>query len=175
MIDDLTLSIKDKIAAEAPKFIIGVSVSEAPKVLMVQLGRDEEAAVVVDSVMDDSPAAKAGVKQFDVILKAAGESVHSAPDLTKAVKSSEGKELEFVLLRSGKELKIDITPRPNEPVRRTYTGDGTIHFGPAVMERRSIGHLESMYGPGSLQEEIKALRKDMAELKEMVEKLKAEK
>jgi hypothetical protein len=175
LIDDLTFNIKEKIAAEAPKFIIGVSVSEAPKVLMVQLGKDEEVAVVVDSVMDDSPAAKAGVKQYDLILKAAGEPVHSAPQLTKAVKSSDGKAIELVLLRAGKELKVDITPRPNEPVRHTKLSDGVIHFGPAVMERRAMGPGEAMFGPGALQEEMKALRKDMAELKEMMEKLKAEK
>lgn len=174
LIDDLTVNI-DKIAAEAPKFIIGVSVSEAPRVLMIQLGREEEAAVVVDSVMDDSPAAKAGVKQYDLILKASGEPIHSAPELTKAVKASEGKAIELVLLRTGKELKIDITPRPNEPTRYTTVSDGVIHFGPALIERQVMGPREGLFGPGALQEEMKALRKDMAELKEMVEKLKDEK
>jgi hypothetical protein len=173
LIGNLTDSIKDEIASEVPKFIIGVSVSEAPEALMVQLGRENDSAVVVDSVIEDSPAAKAGVKQFDLILKAAGEPVHSAPELTKAVKSSEGKPIELVLLRTGKELKVEITPRPNEPVRRTKVSDGTIHFGPAVMERRFMG--EAMLGPGPLHEEIKALRKDMAELKKAVEELKTQK
>jgi hypothetical protein len=176
LIEGLTLGIKERAAAEAPKFIIGVSVSEAPEALMVQLGREDDSAVVVDSVIDDSPAAKAGVKQFDLILKAAGEPVHSAPELTKAVKSSEGEEIELVLMRKGKELKVAITPRPNELIRRTKTSsDGVLHFGPAVMERRSMNLGEATFGPGPLHEEIKALRKDMAELKKAVEELKMQK
>jgi hypothetical protein len=175
LVNDLTLNIRGKIAAEAPKFIIGVSVSEAPDALMAQLGREEESAVVVDAVVDESPAAKAGVKKFDVILKAAGEKIGTPVELTKAVKSSDGKEVEIVLLRAGKEMTVEVTPRPNEPVK-TKISDGTIHFGPAVMERRMMGLAgEPGFGPGPLHEEIKALRKDVAELKKMLEELKAQK
>jgi hypothetical protein len=176
LINELTFSIKDKIANEAPKFIIGVSVSEAPDALMAQLGREEESAVVVDAVVEESPAAKAGVKKFDVILKAAGEKIGTPVELTKAVKSSDGKEVEIVLLRAGKEMTVEITPRPNEPVKFTKVHDGVIHFGPALMERRMMGMPgEGGFGPGPLHEELKALRKDVAELKKMVEELKAQK
>jgi membrane-associated protease RseP (regulator of RpoE activity) len=174
LINDLTHRMRDKAAADVPRFIIGVSVSEAPDALMAQLGRENDSAVVVDSVMDDSPAAKAGVRKFDLILKAGGEPIGSPADLTKAVKSSDGKALALALLRSGKEMNVEITPRPNEPVKPRVS-DGMIHFGPAVIDRKMMHSGDVMFGPGPMLEEIKALRKDVAELKKMVEELKASK
>jgi hypothetical protein len=50
-----------------------------------------------------------------------------------------------------------------------------IHFGPAVMDRKMMHAGDVMFGPGPLLEEIKGLRKDVAELKKMVEELKASK
>jgi hypothetical protein len=165
-------------ASQVPKFIIGVSVSEAPEVLFSQLGMSDVSAVVVDSVLDESPAAKAGVQKFDMILKANGASVASPADLTKAVKESDGKEIELVLMRSGKELTAKVTPRANDDAGPKATvSDGMIHFGPAFMDRRMMmgSPGEPMLGPGPLHEDLKALRKDVAELKKLVEDLKTAK
>ncbi|HVJ67818.1 MAG TPA: PDZ domain-containing protein, partial [Caulifigura sp.] len=182
VIGELTARVKD--GGEAPRFIIGVSVSEAPDVVLNQIGKPELAAVVVDSVVDDSPAQKAGVKKFDLILKAAGEPVKSPGELTKAVKSAEGKEIELVLVRTGKEMKVQVTPKSNEPVpAKVKVSDGTIQFGPGMMLNRpgmaggpmGMGGMAMGMAPGNVMEEIKGLRKDIEELKKMIEELKAAK
>ena len=174
LITELTARVKDS-GGEAPKFVIGVSVSEAPPVVLTQIGKPDAAAVVVDAVVEESPAEKAGVKKFDLILKAAGEPVKSAGDLTKVVKSSDGKEIELMLVRTGQEVKVTVTPKPNEPeVTKAKIADGMIQFGPAMMMNRQFigpGQMPGM-APGNLLEEIKAVRKDIEELKKMVEELK---
>ena len=174
LIGELTSRVKES-GGEAPKFVIGVSVSEAPPVVLTQIGKPDAAAVVVDAVVEESPAEKAGVKKFDLILKAAGEPVKSAGDLTKVVKSSDGKEIELMLVRTGQEVKVTVTPKPNEPeVTKAKIADGMIQFGPAMMMNRQFigpGQMPGM-APGNLLEEIKAVRKDIEELKKMVEELK---
>ena len=181
VIGELTARVKE--GGEAPKFIIGVSVSEAPAVVLNQIGKPELAAVVVDSVVEESPAQKAGVKKFDLILKAAGEPVKSPAELTKAVKSADGKEIELILVRTGKELKVSVTPKSNDPSpAKVKVSDGTIQFGPGMMLNRQVagvpmamGGMAMGMGPGNLMEEIKGLRKDIEELKKMIEELKAAK
>ncbi|HVJ87558.1 MAG TPA: PDZ domain-containing protein [Caulifigura sp.] len=174
LITELTARVKDS-GGETPKFVIGVSVSEAPPVVLTQIGKPDAAAVVVDTVVEESPAQKAGVMKFDLILKAAGEPVKSAGDLTKAVKSSDGKEIELVLVRTGKEVKVTVAPKPTDPeAMKAKIADGMIQFGPAMMMNRQFigpGQMPGM-APGNLLEEIKAVRKDIEELKKMVEELK---
>jgi len=176
LIGKLTERINEKAGTEPPRFVIGVQVVEAPEVVLSQIGKPDVKAVVVQSVVEQSPAEKAGVRKLDLILKAAGEPVGSPGDLTNVVKSADGKEIELVLVRSGKELTVNVSPKSNEQADTWRTvNDATIYFGPAMMERRLLLANEPGGPNGALLEEIKGLRKDVEELKKLVEELKASK
>ncbi len=64
------------------------------------------------------PAKSAGIEKDDIILSVNGQTPESAVDVTEAVKSSEGKMLEFVLLRGEDEISVSVVP-----VQSKETGD----------------------------------------------------
>ncbi len=67
--------------------------------------------LLLDGVRDDSPAAKAGIKAGDKIVKLAGRDVHNVYDYTYALgEMKAGQEYEVELLRGGERLTFKITP-----------------------------------------------------------------
>jgi serine protease Do len=67
--------------------------------------------VVVESVSTDSPAAKAGIRNGDVIVEFDGERVRSARQLTRLVQETpEGRAVQAVLLREGQRTPVTVTP-----------------------------------------------------------------
>ncbi len=65
----------------------------------------------LDGVRDDSPAAKAGIKAGDVIVKMAGRDVRNVYDYTYALgEMKAGVEYEVELMRGGERLKLKIIP-----------------------------------------------------------------
>jgi hypothetical protein len=72
--------------------------------------------LIVVQVLPDSPAAKAGVQQHDILLKIGDGDVHTIEDLIKGVSESGEKEIKLLLLRGGKEQAISVKPaeRPSD-------------------------------------------------------------
>ena len=72
---------------------------------------DSSDGLLLDGVRDESPAAKAGIKAGDKIVKLAGREVHNVYDYTYALgEMKAGQEYEVELLRGGERLKLKITP-----------------------------------------------------------------
>jgi len=72
---------------------------------------DSNDGLLLDGVRDDSPAAKAGIKGGDRIVKLAGRDVHNVYDYTYALgEMKAGQEYEVELLRGGERLKLKLTP-----------------------------------------------------------------
>ena len=72
---------------------------------------DSGDGLLLDGVRDDSPAAKAGIKAGDRIVKLAGRDVHNVYDYTYALgEMKAGQEYEVELMRSGERMKLKITP-----------------------------------------------------------------
>lgn len=98
-------------AAEAPgKFWIGLRCSAVEGALRAQIGLAEGKGLVVDEVMPDSPAKKAGIQQYDVLLKFGDLELSSVSDLIDVVQKAEKKEVEVSLLRAGKPQTLKVTP-----------------------------------------------------------------
>lgn len=85
--------------------------------LRAQLNLPEDQGLQVAQVVVDSPAAKAGIQQHDILLKANGKPLGSMQDLADAVDAVKDKELKLELLRGGKSSAIKVKPakRPEEP------------------------------------------------------------
>jgi hypothetical protein len=79
-------------------------------VLRTHLQLAEGVGVVVDHVVPNSPAEKAGVRKHDVLLDVNGEQITDMTVLQKAVADSEGKPIELKLLRLAKEITLEVTP-----------------------------------------------------------------
>jgi aminopeptidase YwaD len=65
----------------------------------------------LDGVREDSPAAKAGLKAGDVIVRLAGRDVKNVYDYTQILgQMNAGQEYEVEVLREGQQLKFKLTP-----------------------------------------------------------------
>lgn len=67
---------------------------------------------VIGSVLDDGPAAVAGVQPGDEVLRINGETVDDFMTLVQKVSASPDKRMRFELVRDGSVHELDITPRP---------------------------------------------------------------
>jgi S1-C subfamily serine protease len=65
----------------------------------------------LDGVRDDSPAAMAGLKAGDRIVKLAGREIRNVYDYTYALgEMKAGQEYEVEIIRGGERLKLKLTP-----------------------------------------------------------------
>jgi aminopeptidase YwaD len=72
---------------------------------------DSSDGLLLDGVRDDSPAAKAGIKAGDRVVKLAGREVHNVYDYTYALGAMKaGQEYEVELVRGSERIKLRITP-----------------------------------------------------------------
>lgn len=72
---------------------------------------DSNDGLLLDGVRDDSPAAKAGIKAGDKIVKLAGRDVRNVYDYTYALgEMKAGQEYEVELMRGNERLRLVITP-----------------------------------------------------------------
>lgn len=77
--------------------------------LKLKVNRDE--GVLIVRVMENSPAAKAGIQQGDIIQKVEGQSVKAAADVQAKVEASKiGANLKLEILRNGQPQQIQIKP-----------------------------------------------------------------
>jgi membrane-associated protease RseP (regulator of RpoE activity) len=99
----------------APQYWIGLLGSPIPPdhMLRAQIDLPENEGLLVQSVVPDSPAAKAGLKQYDILVKANGKELHEMQDLVDQVATEGPKkgEIKLDVLRLGKHEGLTITPQ----------------------------------------------------------------
>jgi hypothetical protein len=99
---------------------IGVMCQPTSETLKKQLNID--GGLVVQHIVPNTPAAKAGLEVHDVILSAGGKNLSSVPELMKLVQSTDKAGVEFSILRGGKKKTITVKPakRPeaNDAIER---------------------------------------------------------
>ena len=109
-------ALKDRVTAlgrgEAPKprrLGVGLAPSHVARQLRRAVGLPERDGLLVRDVEDDSPAAKAGIQEGDLIVAVAGREVASADDLFEALGSlAADAPLELTLLRGAEERNVSI-------------------------------------------------------------------
>jgi len=115
----------EKSDLEKPGYL-GVHLQDIDSGLAKALQLGDKTGVLVSEVVDDSPAATAGLEDGDVILEFDGAAIEGAGDLSQAVrKTSPGQEVELVVVREGEQqtVKIEIGERENSFVWTTKGGD----------------------------------------------------
>lgn len=98
---------------EEPTYWIGIrgrSIESA--VLRTHLQLAEDMGVVIEEILDDSPADKAGLRKHDIILRVNGDAVDNMQVLQSQVRASKEKPLELKIIRLGKQEKISLVPEP---------------------------------------------------------------
>jgi len=86
---------------------LGVQIQNLTPDMAASLGVGNAKGAIVAGVVDDSPAAKAGFKQGDVIVSLNGSDIDDNRDLTRKVASLRaGQKADFSILREGQKRQI---------------------------------------------------------------------
>ncbi len=116
-------------------------------------------AAIVDEILPESAASRAGLKSGDRITEIGGKPIERFGDLQRIVGQSPGKPLSFVIDRDGKLISLDITPEMREIVdpignkvqvgaigiRRTAGADRWEHKQHGLIEAVDLGVRETAY------------------------------
>jgi serine protease Do len=97
---------------------IGVSTTDLTKQLADYFGIADGKGVLVTSVADDSPAAKAGIKAGDIITSVDGEKVDGAGDLSRTINKKKDGDVTLTVIRNKNQRNITVTPREATPMVR---------------------------------------------------------
>jgi PDZ domain len=128
-------------------------------VLRTQFQLAEDLGVVIEEVVKDSPADKAGLRQHDIVLRANDEPVQGMEDLAQLVTTGGAKPIELQVIRLGKEETIEVVPevRP-EGMEQASTGFPGFGQGGADAFGNLMGQIPGfqglpqggmrMFGPG---------------------------
>lgn len=90
---------------------IGVSTMELTKQLADYFGITGGRGVLVTSVTDDGPAAKAGLRAGDVITAVDGEAVDSPGDVSRIINRKKDGDVTLTIIRNKAQQTIRVTPR----------------------------------------------------------------
>jgi serine protease Do len=102
---------------------IGVSTTQLTKQLAEFFGIADGKGVLVTSVGDDSPAAKAGIRAGDVITAVDGEKLENGGDLTRALGKKKEGDVTLTIVRDKNQRTITVTPKAGGPaIGPTITG-----------------------------------------------------
>lgn len=89
---------------------LGVELRDLTPEMMELLELPSSRGAAVTEVVPGSPAARAGIRQGDVIVRFGGQAVGSASELQDRVKTvAPGKRVQVALLREGGELELPVT------------------------------------------------------------------
>ncbi len=88
---------------------LGVKIRSVSEDVAETIGTTEKAGALVESVTADGPAAKAGIKEGDIIVRFDGKEVPTNRALPKAVaRTQHGKEVDVEVIRQGKRQVLKI-------------------------------------------------------------------
>jgi S1-C subfamily serine protease len=89
---------------------MGVGTQTVTSELQTQWGLSRSAGILVASVTNGGPAAKAGIEQGDIIVKVDGEEMIESPDLLVAIRDKKpGDKVEVTIDRNGATSVITVT------------------------------------------------------------------
>ena len=103
---------------------IGVQIQPMTPELREFMGAPPDQGVLVERVVEDSPAQAAGLRVGDVIVSAGGQPVDAPLDLIRAVSSLDPDEsLEIVRVREGQQGSVEVTPEPARERHGAFRGE----------------------------------------------------
>jgi len=146
---------------------LGVGIQPLTKELAESMGIQVDKGVLVSQVFEDGPAAEAGIKAGDVILKFGDKETNDANALQSAVAwTKPGTKVDVVLIRNGKrrtvtvevakrsEQQVAFARRPGKPAELEELGIEVSAVTPYAEEqygyKRGQGVLVTRVEPGSL-------------------------
>ncbi len=110
--------------------ILGVFIGDLDHDLAQSLGLDDTKGVIITEVIEDTPAEKAGIERYDVVVEFNGKKVEMANDFKNRVAMlSPGTKVKLVVIRNGKKKtikaelgdrdeQIKVANKPSEAIKK---------------------------------------------------------
>jgi serine protease Do len=103
---------------------LGIGVQDIDSERAKALKMSEERGVEVTSITPDSPAAKAGLKEGDVVMEYNGEKVQGGEQLTRLVRETPvGRQVRLGVWRNGSMQTVTASVAAREPIWNNREGD----------------------------------------------------
>ena len=96
--------------AQAGKFWLGLKCAPVSPALRSQLNLSAKQGLLVEEVVVESPAAKTGIKRYDVLLEAGDRKISNLEGLVQQVQAAKKSEMTITLIRGGKQMTVQVTP-----------------------------------------------------------------
>jgi serine protease Do len=152
---DMAINVAEQLRDEGSvaRGWLGVVIQEVTRDLAMSFGLDRPRGALVTRVLPDGPAADAGLREGDVILRFDGEAVPRSAALPALVGATKpGSEAEVELLRDGDRLSLEVTvgrleesavrdeaaPKPAPPVDAGVLGMRVEPLGDAEREDAGV-------------------------------------
>lgn len=130
---------------EAPKYWIGLLGGPVTPDVRHHVQIPENQGLMIREVVPESPAAKAGIEQFDILLRANDTDLHEMTDLVDIVRTlgEQKSQITLEVLRHGSRDTVQVTPeeRPAHVAQRHGGGEG-------MMGENGVD-LQRFFGPNS--------------------------
>lgn len=168
---------------DTPKteYFIGVSVAPPDDALRAQLDLRGGQGVVVNEVIKDSPAEKAGVKKHDILLLLDSKWIDSPETLMRQVQAARDRRTIATILRGRKSVTIPITGAvrkveagpPQEPVGFWYLNRQTDRVAANLLYQSQNPQMKvrRLAGSENLEQRLDHLEKELTALHQAVDKL----
>jgi serine protease Do len=96
-------------SAQPPRLGVAIAPNHVARRLRRAVGLPDADGLLIRDVAEDSPAARAGITQGDLIVAAAGHPVRTPDDLFDALQATPGGTIELNLIRGTSELTTQVT------------------------------------------------------------------
>jgi len=134
---------------------LGVTLQDVTDSMARALQLEAGPGVLIESVVDDSPAAASGLEDGDVILEFDGKTINDSGDLTKAVRATApGDKIALAILHQGKRQTAHVEMGKTEGKRITYTISSNDDLPDAEFFGRGNGHRNIWISDDGDQREI---------------------
>ncbi len=118
---------------EAPKVMIGVTMTEPDDVLAEHFGLEASDATMIGFATKDLPADKAGLKRGDLIVAIDGKTPAGERAVRKALsKKNPGETVVFSVIQKGQKKDITVTLEAYDRKKMSLAGEGDSAFATAL-------------------------------------------
>ena len=111
---------------------IGVTTTPIGQQLAEYFGVTEGHGLLVNSVAENSPASRAGIKAGDVITEVDGEQVKQAGDIARALGRKQDGEVTLTIVRNRKRRAVRVTPERAPTPSFGFTPESFVIAAPAL-------------------------------------------
>jgi membrane-associated protease RseP (regulator of RpoE activity) len=164
----LAVAAKEKEEPKLGEYWVGMEVTQPSDDERKKLEIPADHGIVVQQVVPDSPAAKAGLKVGDVLLAAGDKPLKELTDALEAIRTAGNSELAFEFKRDGKTAKVTLKPtkRPSGYGFEEAVTPPTKAFEGAEAQREYIRARAGLSAALEAAGGIEKIRRDLQQVRE---------